>query len=283
MARFSIGPGSAGGRVDQVVASLMPGVSVAGTRRLIAAGAVRVDGRLARKGDRVSAGQTIDVDDAGAAGQTTPGRRVLPDPSAPLEVLATDADFVAIAKPPGLPTHPLKAGETGTAANALVARFPECAAASPNPREGGLVHRLDTGTSGVLLAARSAEAWTAMRGALADARCEKLYLAEVHGVAQAGQSLEPIGRAGRGGPGSGWVAAAIPCRPTPPGSCWKRAPRPAWCARGCRRGARTRSARTWPPPATRSSAIPCTAAIKTSSRFAFTPGRCASLTRGRGK
>lgn len=199
MARFSLDGAASGGRADQVVARLVPGLSVAGARRLIAAGGVRVDGRSVRKGDQVGPGQTVEIDEARGAGHTAPGRRVTPDPAAPLEVLATDPDFVAIAKPPGMPSHPLESGETGTAANALVARFPECAAASADSREGGLVHRLDTGTSGILLAARNAEAWAALRRALADRSCEKIYLAEVHGLARDGESLEPIGRAGRRG------------------------------------------------------------------------------------
>src|SRR4029079_19818907 len=81
-------------------------------------------------------------------------------------VLQEDATLVAIAKPAGIPAHPLAAGQRGTAANAVVARWPECANASPDPREGGLVHRLDAGTSGVLIAARRAEVWSALRAAL---------------------------------------------------------------------------------------------------------------------
>ncbi|HVZ88046.1 MAG TPA: pseudouridine synthase, partial [Polyangia bacterium] len=107
---------------------------------------------------------------------------------------------VAIDKPAGVPSHPQAAGERGTAANALVARFPECAAAAPDPREGGLVHRLDAGTSGVLIAARDPAAWAALREALSAASCEKTYLAEVSGTPDAaGGSTAAIGRVGRRG------------------------------------------------------------------------------------
>jgi len=197
MARFAIEPGTPGRRVDRAVADAAPGLSVAAARRLIAAGGVRIDGRLARKGDLVMGGQTVDIDDRRQVEHTTAGQRVAPDPDAPLDVLAVDEDWVAIAKPAGIPSHPLRAAETGTAANALVARFPECADAAADPREGGLVHRLDTGTSGVLLAARNAPAWAALRRALAEPDCEKIYLAEVRGAAGAGTSHEAIGRAGR--------------------------------------------------------------------------------------
>ena len=87
--------------------------------------------------------------------------------------------LVALDKPAGWPTHPLRRGETGTLASALVARFPECATASPDRREAGFVHRLDAGTSGVIVAARDPDSWQALRRIVGGERCEKIYLAEV--------------------------------------------------------------------------------------------------------
>jgi 23S rRNA pseudouridine1911/1915/1917 synthase len=81
-----------------------------------------------------------------------------------------------------MPTHPLYAGETGTFANALVARFPECGDASPSQREGGFVHRLDVGTSGAILAARNRQAYEELRQRFASGRVRKRYLALVAGA-----------------------------------------------------------------------------------------------------
>jgi len=205
MARARIPPESVGQRIDHVVAAAVPGLSVAAARRLLQAGAVRLEGRRPRKGAKVEAGEadaTIEIDDAALAGARGEGARlqVAADPGLAVAVLHADDALVAIAKPAGMPSHPLAAGERGTAANAIVARFPECAGASPDPREGGLVHRLDTGTSGVLIAARSAQVWPALRAALTADSCEKTYLAEVTG-APAGTGVEtaPIGRVGRRG------------------------------------------------------------------------------------
>jgi 23S rRNA pseudouridine1911/1915/1917 synthase len=199
MARFRVDPGAPDRRVDQLVAE-RTGLSATAARRLIAVGAVRVDGRPARKGERPAEGQTVEVEDAQVAAQGPDGLRVQADRDLAITVLRVEAAFVAIDKPAGVPSHPQAAGQLGTAANAIVARFPECAAASPDPREGGLVHRLDTDTSGVLLAARSAAAWKALRAALSGPECEKWYLAEVVGTAaQSGQSAAPIGRVGRRG------------------------------------------------------------------------------------
>jgi 23S rRNA pseudouridine1911/1915/1917 synthase len=200
MARFRVDPGAAGGRVDHLVTAALPSLSVAAARRLIAAGAVRVDGHPARKGEQLSAGQTVEVDDARVASLSEAALRVRPDPQLAIEILRVDPAFLAIAKPAGVASHPRAAGQLGTAANAIVARFPECGAASPDPREGGLVHRLDTGTSGVLIAARSATAWHQLRAALSGPGCEKTYLAEVSGApSDVGEASAPIGRVGRRG------------------------------------------------------------------------------------
>ncbi|HEY5089961.1 MAG TPA: RluA family pseudouridine synthase [Polyangia bacterium] len=200
MARIRVDTDASGQRVDHLVAVALPGLSVAAARRLITNGAVRVDGRLARKGEHLTAGQTVEVDEAGVALPGAEALRVRPDPQLAIAIVQIDPAFVAIEKPAGVPSHPMAAGELGTAANAIVARFPECAAASPDPREGGLVHRLDTGTSGVLLAARSPTVWPRLRAALSSSGCEKTYLAEVRGAPpDAGVASAPIGRVGRRG------------------------------------------------------------------------------------
>ena len=119
--------------------------------------------------------------------------RPVPQPELPLRVLHLDPQLVAVNKPAGMPSHPLEPGERGTVVNALVARHPECADASADPREGGLVHRLDTLTSGVLLAARTAEAWRALRDAFSGRQVDKRYLAVVTGpVADEGEIDLPL-------------------------------------------------------------------------------------------
>jgi 23S rRNA pseudouridine1911/1915/1917 synthase len=84
-------------------------------------------------------------------------------------------------KPAGWHSHPLREGESGTLANALVARYPECVDAGSDPREGGLCHRLDQETSGAIVAARNRESYLAVRAALRERRVEKVYLALVRG------------------------------------------------------------------------------------------------------
>ena len=195
---------------------MFPALSMAGARRLVLAGGVRVDGRVARKGDRLVDGQVVEVEEASLV---APTGTVPPDDAIPLEVLYSDDALVAIDKRAGIPSHPLRLGETGTVANALVARFPECAAASPDPREGGLGHRRDAATSGVLIAARRLEVWRSLRAALGGADCEKTYLAEVLGApSEAGAIAEPIGRVGRRG---ARVRVGAGRAPLPARSAWE--------------------------------------------------------------
>lgn len=168
----------AGARVDRFVAARL-GISRHAVWRLLERGAVRVGGKRARKGQRLTPGDRVSLSEPVPSADDL---RPLPEPQAPLVVLREEPDLIFISKPPGQPSHPLRPGELGTTANALVARHPECAVASEDPREGGLVHRLDTGTSGVLVAARSREAWQATRDEFRGGRVKKEYVALVAGA-----------------------------------------------------------------------------------------------------
>lgn len=205
--RIGVDDAASGLRVDQFLTRAGAAASAQAARRMIAAGVVTIDGRRPRKGDRVSSGQVAEI--ALPAGQPADGggpagaaddRAVLPDAATDLELLLVDADLIAINKAAGVSSYPLRAGELGTAANALVARFPECAGAGGDPREGGLGHRLDRETSGVLLAARSPPVWQRLRQMLREEACEKAYLAEVSGDPPDRGSFDgAIGRRGRRG------------------------------------------------------------------------------------
>jgi 23S rRNA pseudouridine1911/1915/1917 synthase len=182
------------GRLDRVLAARFPGIGRRRWAALFAAGAVEVDGARARKGDRVGPGAVVTLREQPATGDAL---APVAQPDLPLELLHVEEGWVAIDKPAGWPSHPLRAGETGTVANALLARFPECAGAGRDPREAGLVHRLDRGTSGVLLAARDPGTWQELRRAFADRAVDKRYLALVAGAASDGACDAPLRPAGR--------------------------------------------------------------------------------------
>ena len=113
----------------------------------------------------------------------------LPDAAAPLNVRLELPELLVVEKPAGQPSAPLAPGELGTVANALVARYPEMAGVGYRPREPGLLHRLDTQTSGLLVAARSEASFAALKAALSGGLLEKRYLAVVtdHGLERQGR------------------------------------------------------------------------------------------------
>ncbi len=191
MIDYQVRPDEAGLRLDRFLCARLPHMGGAGAARLIAAGEVRVDGRRgAKKGLRLRAGQRVSL--PAAAAQVGP----TPQPEIPLEIIAERADLVAINKAAGLPCHPLRPAERGTVANGIAARFPDCVGASPDPREAGLVHRLDRSTSGVLLAARDPETYSRLRQQFGDGRVTKEYLAVATGAlaegAEVTASVKPV-------------------------------------------------------------------------------------------
>ena len=171
----------AGQRLDVILARRVPGLSRARARALIESGGARVEGRLVRKSHVLSEGDRVTL-------ETLPGPAdfyATPDPDVPLVVLLETETFVVVDKPAGVPSHPLEEGERGTLGGALVARYPEIREVGYRRREPGIVHRLDTGTSGVMLAARTADAFRTLREELRAGRIEKRYLARCMGVVTA--------------------------------------------------------------------------------------------------
>ena len=189
--KLTVQPTDAGERVDVWVAHAL-GLSRAQVKELAEGPGIRVNGRRVKRGDKLEAGAEVTL-------SWEPPSLELTVEHAPLTVLYEDAQLVAVDKPAQMASHPLKPGEVGTVANALAALHPECVQASEDPREGGLCHRLDGETSGVLLAARSREAWTAMRSAFSERRVDKELL---------GAGERPAGGRGRDRP----PAAALRAR-----------------------------------------------------------------------
>ena len=189
------------GRLDRALADAL-GLGRAVVKRAFRLGGVRVAGKRARASDAAVPGSLVTVE------VEAPVQAPAPEPDAPLTVLAVHPRVGVVDKPAGVAVHPLAPGEGGTLANAVVARFPECAEASPDAREGGAVQRLDLETSGCLAFARDREAWEEIHGALRERRVEKVYLALVTGRVTAGGVIStPLAqRGGRAVPAPDAVA-----------------------------------------------------------------------------
>jgi 23S rRNA pseudouridine1911/1915/1917 synthase len=162
-----------GARLDKAL-TILASVSRSGAKAMLETG-VRVNGKRAVKGSVVHAGDTLEI--ASAEDESDPS--ALPDPDIELDVRLETESIIIVHKPPQLPSAPLRGGERGTLANGLVAKYPDIAKVGADPREPGLVHRLDTDTSGLVVVARTQAAFEEIKAALRDGRIEKHYLAIV--------------------------------------------------------------------------------------------------------
>lgn len=175
--QHTVSAAQAGQRLDRFLVDVTPGLSRARARTILEAGQVRVDGHRVRKGEPLVEGNVVEV-----TGDLPPQDfPPVATPDVTLVIRYQDADVVVAEKPAGMPTHPLRPDEAGTLANALIGHFPEMSGVGFHQREPGLLHRLDTDTSGLLLAARNQEAFEELRAATAGEKLEKRYLALVEG------------------------------------------------------------------------------------------------------
>ena len=179
-----------GERVDRTVALLLelPRSEVAA---LVSAGRVRLDGApVASRSRRVEPGQRLEVDV-----ERAPEAGLVPDASVGVPLVEADEWVLVVDKPPGLVVHPGSGHTTGTLVHGLLARFPEIATVG-EPDRPGIVHRLDAGTSGLLVVARTQAAYESLVAQLAARTVERRYLALAWGWVEAETGLidAPVGR-----------------------------------------------------------------------------------------
>lgn len=185
----------AGWRVDRALA-MVTGRSRAETLRLVEAGLVTVAGKVVTKASTpLDAGQHL-----GAVVPPLPSGRVDADASVPVDVVVEDPDFVIVNKRPEQVVHPGAGQTSGTLVAGLLARYPEISqlvdlgyCEAPRP---GIVHRLDKGTSGLLVIARTPEGYESLARQAAEHSMERTYwaMAEGHLAESRGVIDAPIGR-----------------------------------------------------------------------------------------
>jgi len=181
----------AGERLDRIV-SLLTDISRSDAAAVVADGGAIVDGVVSSSGKvRVALGQVVEIDT-----EKIPQRQLpLPDASIAIDIAHADDDVIVVDKPAGLVVHPGHGHPDGTLVNAILARYPEVANVG-DPLRPGIVHRLDVGTSGLMVVARSAVAYDVLVAALAARRVTRAYQTLVWGHPESLNGLidAPIGR-----------------------------------------------------------------------------------------
>lgn len=190
-AHEEIPAGLAGQRLDRVV-SMITGLSRSEAAVLVADGSVLVDGSQCTRGAlKLPVGASIDV--------ALPERvtaTAAAEPAVQVPIVHVDADVIVIDKPAGLVVHPGAGVHEGTLVNGLLARFPDLGGVGGDPTRPGIVHRLDKGTSGLMVVARTDDAYAALVHQMSVRSVNRRYLALVWGTPDTAQGLvdAPIGR-----------------------------------------------------------------------------------------
>lgn len=184
----------AGERIDRIVAFVLD-VSRTVAQAVIVAGGVLVDGEPATSGKvRLVAGQAIAVATGAIPIEQPPG----PEPDVLFGVVYEDDEIIVIDKPAGLVVHPGAGNRSGTLANGLLAKYPEIASVGEAVRPG-IVHRLDAGSSGLLVVARTQHAADSLIEQFSSHHPMREYIALVwgHPAAPHGVIDAPVGRSRR--------------------------------------------------------------------------------------
>ena len=177
-----------GQRLDSFLTGLMPDLSRSQVQRLIKEGRVTSADGAVRASLAVRPGQSFVVD-------VPPAVDPAPTPEAlPLPIVYQDADLAVVDKPAGMVVHPAAGHDGGTLVNALLHHLSDLSGVGGELRPG-IVHRLDRGTSGLMVVAKNDRAHQELSRQFHDREVEKEYVALVWGVVHAGRRIDaPIGR-----------------------------------------------------------------------------------------
>jgi len=185
---FTVAPDFNGQRLDRFLVSVLERRSRSQIQKLIADGHVTIDRREARPNLAMREGERVTVD----LPDVEPTRMAAE--ALPLEILYQDADVAVLNKPAGMVVHPGAGHSSGTLVNALLHHVPDLSGIGGEARPG-IVHRLDRGTSGVMVIAKNDAAHQELSRQFQDREVEKEYVALVWGVVQAGRRIDAaIGR-----------------------------------------------------------------------------------------
>lgn len=162
----------AGTRLDRWLVDRVPHLGRKRAKQLCESGRVAVDGHVGNKSLNLQAGAEVCFPMPAA-------RRAVANPNLALDIRFQNEFCAVVCKPAGLATAPLDGHDDSALASALLAQFPTMLGVGSGPLEPGIIHRLDNGTSGLIVAAKTSLAFDALRSALALGQLHKEYLAVV--------------------------------------------------------------------------------------------------------
>src|SRR2546428_1946188 len=179
---FTVPDDSEGVRLDRFLVSVLADRSRSQIQRLIKEGQVRVGGHDARANEAVKIAQQVTVDIREPV-EPSPGPEALP-----LPIIYQDSDLIGVDKPAGMVVHPAAGHASGTLVNALLHHVSDLSGIGGEKRPG-IVHRLDRGTSGLLVVAKNDAAHEELSRQFREREVEKEYAALVWGEVMAGPRL----------------------------------------------------------------------------------------------
>lgn len=179
----------AGQRLDVFLVRRIEGLGRSSAKRMIEEGRVRIEGRIRRKGAFLEPGDRITLEGAPPLPDFEP-LPFGPDGEYSIGVIYEDEDLLILDKPAGVHSHPLRRDERGTVANFIMSAAPECVAFGSMRREAGLMNRLDTETSGLMIAARSERGAEGMARLFEREAIDKRYRALAMGEVRAPWSID---------------------------------------------------------------------------------------------
>lgn len=167
--RLEVPPEAEGERIDAHIAARLPELSRSRVAQLLADGRVRLNGHVPRKSERLSAGDTIDVE------LPAPVPSAVEPEAIPLDIVYEDRDLLVVNKPAGLVVHPAPGHRSGTLVNALLYHVGDLSGIGGVKRPG-IVHRLDKDTSGLMIVAKHDRAHRRLSAALKRREIHRGYL-----------------------------------------------------------------------------------------------------------
>lgn len=186
---FKIDEASKGKRLDKFLVEQLPGLSRSFVQRLTSEGRILINGESAKNHHKVNTGESVDISIPEPVASTIRAEKI------PLDIIYEDEDLLVVNKPAGMVVHPAPGNYSGTLVNALLAHCKDLSGIG-GVLKPGIVHRIDKGTSGLLVVAKNDRSHKALAGQFKAKTAKRVYWALVKGVVRFDNGVcdLPIGR-----------------------------------------------------------------------------------------